>query len=64
LRSKNKDFEQFFYFYRNDIARCIKDTQRKWVKSCFDVPNVWLVQRGTNLIAHEIMMLEEVGLRF
>lgn len=26
MRSKNKNFEQFFYFCHNDIARCIKGT--------------------------------------
>jgi hypothetical protein len=61
VRSKNKDFEQFFYFCPNNITRCIKDTRCKWVKSRHDIPDVWLVQRGTNLTAHEIMTLEEVG---
>ena len=64
VRSKNQDFEQFFYFCPNDIARCVKGTRRKWVKSCPDVPHVWPVQRGTNLTAREIMTLEEVGFQF
>ena len=43
MRNKNKDFEQFFYFCPDDIARCIKGTRRKWVKSCPDVHDIWLV---------------------
>ena len=61
LRSKNKDFKPLFYFYPNDITRCIKGTRRKWNKYCLDVPNVGPIPRGTNLIAHEIRTLEEIG---
>lgn len=62
--SKNKGFEQFFYFCPDDIAKCVKGTRRKWVKSRPGVPNVWPAQRGTNLTAHEIMILEEFGFQF
>ena len=59
--AKNKDFKPLFYFYPNDIARCVKGTRRKWNKYCLDVPNVGPIPRGTNLIAHEIRTLEEIG---
>ena len=45
-------------------SRCVKDIRRKWVKFCFDVPNVWPVQREANLIPCEIMMLGKTSLQF
>jgi hypothetical protein len=61
VQSKNKDFEQLFYFCPDNIARCVKGTRCKWIKSRPDVPDVWPVQRGTNLNARDIMTLEQAG---
>lgn len=58
---QEQTYQAVFYFFPDNIARCVKDTQRKWVKSHPNDPNVWLVQRRTNLTASEIMTLKEVG---
>jgi hypothetical protein len=58
---KNTDEVMQFFFYINDIERCVKGTKRRWVKSKPDVPNVWPVKIGTNLSRKEILDLEHVG---
>ena len=46
---KNKLECMDFFFYNNDIDRCVKGMKRKWVKSRPEVLVVWLVKMGTNL---------------
>jgi hypothetical protein len=50
-----------FFFYKDDIERCVKGTKQRWVKSRPDVPNVWPVKIGTNLLRKEILDLEHAG---
>jgi hypothetical protein len=50
-----------FFFYNDDIERCVKGTKRRWVKSRPDVPNIWPVKIGTNISRKEILDLERVG---
>jgi hypothetical protein len=61
---KNTDEVMQFFFYINDIERCVKGTKRRWVKSKPDVPNVWPVKIGTNLSRKEIRELEHGGFQF
>jgi hypothetical protein len=58
---KNKEFLTQFFFCNDDIERCVKGTRRKWLQHRPDVPDVWPVLTGTNLILQEILALEEGG---
>ena len=58
-KKKNKVME--FFFCNDDIERYIEGTKRRWVKSRPDVPNVWLVKIGTNLLRKEILDLEHTS---
>jgi hypothetical protein len=50
-----------FFFYNDDIERCMKGSKRKWIKSKPDVPDIWPVKLGTNLTKKEILALENAG---
>ena len=50
-----------FFFYNNDIKRCIKGTKRKWVQSRPDIPSIWPVKIGTNLSKKKILQLESAS---
>ena len=50
-----------FFFYNDNIERCVKGTKRKWVQSRPDIPSIWPVKIGTNLSKKEILHLESVG---
>ena len=58
---KNKLERMQFFFCNDNIDRCVNGTKRKWVKSRPEVPEVWPVKMGTNLIQKEILALEKVG---
>jgi hypothetical protein len=50
-----------FFFYNNDIERCVKGTKRKWIESRPDIPSIWPVKIGTNLSKKEILDFESAG---
>ena len=50
-----------FFFCNDDIERCVKGTTRKWVQLRPDIPSIWLVKIGTNLLKKEILDLENAG---
>jgi hypothetical protein len=59
-QKKKEELMQFF-FYNDDIERCVKGLRRRWVKSRPDVPDIWPVKLGTNLTKKEILALEHTG---
>jgi hypothetical protein len=46
-----------FWFCPDDIERCVKGSKRSWVLDWPQVPDVWLVLSGTNLICEETLLL-------
>jgi hypothetical protein len=58
---KKKPEVMEFFFYNDNIERCIKGTRRKWVQLRPDIPSIWLVKIGTNLSTKEILDLESAG---
>jgi hypothetical protein len=50
-----------FFFYNDDIERCVKGTKRKWVQSRPDIPSIWPVKIGTNLSKKKILDFESAG---
>jgi hypothetical protein len=60
IHKKKEEVMQFF-FYNNDIKRCVKGTRRKWIQSRPDIPSIWPVKIGTNLSKKEILDLESAG---
>jgi hypothetical protein len=50
-----------FFFYNNEIKRCIKGTRQRWIKFRPDIPNIWLVKIDTNLSRKEILDLANAG---
>jgi hypothetical protein len=44
----------------DDIEHCVKGTKRRWVKSRPDVPKVWPVKIGTNLL-RKVLNLEQAS---
>jgi hypothetical protein len=50
-----------FFFCNNDIERCVKGTNRKWVQSRLDIPSIWPVKIGTNLSKKEILDFESAS---
>jgi hypothetical protein len=58
---KKKPEVMEFFFYNDDIERCIKGTRRKWVQSRPDIPSISPVKIGTNLSTKEILDLESAG---
>ena len=58
---KNWNDVMQFFFYNDDIERCVEGTKRKWVISVLEIPAIWPVKRGTNLSKQEILVLEATG---
>ena len=55
-----KDKVMEFFHCMNDIERCVKGTNQKWVVGARPpVPNVWPVLRGTKFTKGEILKLEQ-----
>jgi hypothetical protein len=52
-----------FWFCPDDIERCVKGTKRSWVLNWPQVPDVWPVLSGTNLIRQETLLLEDAGFK-
>ena len=52
-----------FWFFPDDIARCVKGTKRRWVLDWPEVPEVWPVLFGTNLNREETLFLQHAGFR-
>jgi hypothetical protein len=50
-----------FWFYTDDILRCVAGTKCKWIYHWPPLPNIWLVARGTNLTKAKIISLEDAG---
>jgi hypothetical protein len=50
-----------FFFCNDDREHCMKGTRRRWVKSRPDVPNVWPMKIGTNLLRKEILDRENAS---
>lgn len=44
-----------FYFYKDNIKRCMKVTYRKWVVSKLEVLHIWHVKKVINLSWKEIL---------
>ena len=61
---KNRNDVMQFFFYNDDIERCVKGTKRKWVLSLLEILAIWPVKRGTNLSKHKILELEAAGFQF
>jgi hypothetical protein len=58
---KKTDEVMQFFFYNDDIERCVKGTKGRWMKSRPVVPNIWPVKIGTDVSRKEILDLEHVG---
>jgi hypothetical protein len=58
---KKKEELMEFFFYNDDIERCVKGSKRRWVKSKPDVPDIWHLKLGTNLTKKEILALENAS---
>jgi hypothetical protein len=43
------------FFYNNDVKYYVKCTRWKWVKSKLNVPKIWPVNIGSNLLRNEIL---------
>jgi hypothetical protein len=56
-QKKREELMQFFY-YNDDIERCVKGSKRRWIKSKPDVLDIWPVKLGTNLTKKEILAFE------
>jgi hypothetical protein len=50
-----------FFFYNDDIERCVKVTRPKWVQLRPDIPSIWPVKIRTNLSTNEILDLESAS---
>ena len=50
-----------FWFYSDNIDRCVKGTKRRWVLDWLEVPKVWSVLFGTNLNREETLLLQHAG---
>ena len=50
-----------FWFCADDINRCMKGSKKKRVFDWPNIPRVWPVKVGTNLIREEVFALEDVG---
>ena len=59
-RSTN-NVEYEFWFYPDDIKRCVNDSKKKNVLYWHVVPNTWFVKIGTNISKHEVLAIEDVG---
>ena len=62
IRRQLKDKVMEFFHYMDDIERCVKGTNQKWVVGTqTPVPSMWPVLRGTKLTKGEILRLEQAG---
>jgi hypothetical protein len=52
-----------FWFYPDDIKRCVKGTKCSWVLDWPQVPNVWPILSGTNLTREETLLLQDAGFK-
>jgi hypothetical protein len=52
-----------FWFCPNDIEHCVKGSKRSWILNWSQVPNVWPVLSGTNLIREETILLQDAGFK-
>ena len=50
-----------FWFYPDDIKRCVSGNKTKYVLDRPIVPNTWPVKIGTNLSRDEVLALVDVG---
>ena len=56
-----------FFFYVDDIERCVKGSHHQWVIPYSNslerppIPTIWPVKIGTNLTGSEIKALENAG---
>ena len=57
---KRTDEVMQFFFYNDNIERCMKGTIQRWIKSRPNIPNVWLVKISNNL-SKEILDLKHGG---
>jgi Ulp1 family protease len=44
---KKKEKVMEFFFYNDDIERCVKGIRQKWIQSRVDIPSIWPVKIGT-----------------
>ena len=58
---KNCNDVMQFFFYNDDIERCVKGTKKKWVIYVPEILATWPVKKGTNLSKQEILALEAAG---
>jgi hypothetical protein len=62
-----REISEQFFFCPDDIERCVKGNQHKWVRHFLSteprppIPDVWPVKLGTNLKLKEIQALEAAG---
>ena len=62
IRCQLKDKMMEFFHCMDNIERCVKGTNQKWVVDARPpVPNVWPVLRGTKLTKGEVLRLEQAG---
>jgi hypothetical protein len=59
----NKEIVTNFKFCPNNIERCMKGTKRSWIIDWPQVPDVWPVLSGTNLISQNTHLLQDAGFK-
>jgi hypothetical protein len=52
-----------FWFCPDDIKRCMKGTKCSWGLDWPQVPDVWPILSGTNLIRKETLLLQDAGFK-
>jgi hypothetical protein len=52
-----------FWFCLDDIERCVKDSKYSWILDWPQVPDIWPVLSGTNLIREEMLLLQDAGFK-
>ena len=57
----NNHILTYFWFFADDINRCVKGSKKKWVFDWPNLPKVWPVKVNTNLTREEVFALEDVG---
>ena len=58
FRSPN-NVEYKFWFFHNDIKRCVSGSKKKYVLDWPMVPNMWPLKIRTNLSREEVLALED-----
>lgn len=51
--------EYVFWFYHDDIKRCISGNKKKYALDWPMVPNMWLVKIGTNVLREEVLLKKD-----